>query len=135
MSDIIKSDELARLQASIDKATEAATRLLKCAESISNPVYSVSMHGHRGELKILAVRHFQGQICITVEDANTLDSRQHAALENAQGQKVAREALRPVARVLGHPRSIQKCSTLYGSDAEGDCALCGYSKADHDGGF
>lgn len=72
MSDIIKSDDLARLQTSIDKATEAATRLLKCAESISNPVYSVSMRGQRGELKILAVRHFQGQICITVEDINTV---------------------------------------------------------------
>lgn len=61
MSDIIKSDDLARLQA-----------LLKCAESISNPVYSVSMRGQSGELKILAVRHFQGQICITVEDISTV---------------------------------------------------------------
>lgn len=104
MSDIIKSDDLARLSASIDKATEAAARLLKCAESISNPVYSVSMRGHHGELKILAVRHFQGQICITVEDANTLDSGQRAALE--QAQNVAREVLGKPQKRIGSDKDI-----------------------------
>ena len=54
------------LAAAIAKATEAANRLLKCAESISNPVYSVSMQGCPEPLQIQAVRHFQGQISITV---------------------------------------------------------------------
>lgn len=66
MSDKEITQAILTLDASIAKANAAAERLVRCAESISNPVYSVSMQGHRGELQIQAVRHFQGQICITV---------------------------------------------------------------------
>lgn len=62
------------LEAAIEKANEAAAKLLRCAESISNPTYSVSMQGHKGDLTILSVRHFQGQICIMVKDVNVVDS-------------------------------------------------------------
>jgi hypothetical protein len=55
----------ASLAAAINKATAAADRLLKCAESISNPVYSITMDGQA--LEILAVHHFQGQINIQVK--------------------------------------------------------------------
>lgn len=71
MSDKEITQAILTLDASITKANAAAERLVRCAESISNPVYSVSMQGHHGELQIQAVRHFQGQICITV--ANPFD--------------------------------------------------------------
>lgn len=59
--------ELQTLADAIAKANAAAERLVRCAESISNPTYSVVMRGEQGELQILAVRHFQGQIIITVQ--------------------------------------------------------------------
>lgn len=84
MSDKEVSDANAilTLAQAVAKANEAAARLVRCAESISNPVYSVSMRGHRGELQIQAVRHFQGQICITVANpfAAVLDEMQRRAL-------------------------------------------------------
>lgn len=73
----------AGLADSVARATEAAARLLRCAESISNPVYSVSMQGHHGDLQVQAVRHFQGQICITV--ANPFNDLQ-AERPNRLGQ-------------------------------------------------
>lgn len=87
---------LQALEETIAKANAAAEKLVRCAESISNPVYSVSMQGHRGDLAIQAVRHFQGQICITVANPfGVLDPGQRAALQDAQN--MARE-------VLGKPR-------------------------------
>jgi hypothetical protein len=68
-----------RLAAAILRATEAAERLLKCAESISNPVYSVTMQG-AGNCDIQAVRHFAGQIEITVAPPKTIEQRQKAQL-------------------------------------------------------
>lgn len=62
----VTAQAILTLEAAIAKANAAAERLVRCAESISNPVYSVSMQGHHSELQIQAVRHFQGQICITV---------------------------------------------------------------------
>lgn len=57
---------LRSLDETIAKANAAADKLVRCAESISNPIYSVSMEGHQGQLQVQAVRHFQGQICLTV---------------------------------------------------------------------
>jgi hypothetical protein len=57
---------LQTLDETIAKANAAAERLVRCAESISNPVYSVGIQGMKGECQILAVRHFQGQISILV---------------------------------------------------------------------
>lgn len=54
-----------RLELAVKASTDAATRLLKCAESISNPVYSITMDGQ--VLEILAVSHFAGQINIQVK--------------------------------------------------------------------
>jgi hypothetical protein len=56
-----------RLADAINKANEAAAKLLRCAESISNPTYNVVMMSGK-QLTILAVSHFAGQISITVED-------------------------------------------------------------------
>ena len=64
------------LAAAIEKANAAAERLVKCAEGISNPVYSVVMQGRHGELQVQAVRHFQGQIILTV--ANPFDAVEQA---------------------------------------------------------
>lgn len=58
-------NDLETLAAAVAKAAAAADRLLKCAESISNPVYSITMGGQA--LDILAVHHFQGQINIQVK--------------------------------------------------------------------
>lgn len=54
-----------RLELAVKKSTEAAERLLKCAEGISNPTYTVHMDGKT--LEILAVQHFQGQISLQVK--------------------------------------------------------------------
>lgn len=58
-------DAAQRLELAVKASTEAAQRLLKCAESISNPTYSITMDGK--SLEILAVQHFQGQINIQVK--------------------------------------------------------------------
>lgn len=58
-------NDLETLANAVNKATAAADRLLKCAESISNPVYSITMDGQA--LEILAVSHFAGQINIQVK--------------------------------------------------------------------
>jgi hypothetical protein len=112
-----------RLEDAIAKANAAAERLVRCAESISNPVYSVVMRGHQGELQILAVRHFQGQIILTVEwPFNEIPGRQ----PNAIAQQ----------RVLEHGLSLGfKCSAMYGSDAEGVCPFCRHPKRNHDGSY
>jgi hypothetical protein len=73
----MKHEVTSTLTAAIHRASEAAEKLLKCAESISNPTYSVVMQGERGELQILAVRHFQGQIILTVQSPfNAVPERQ-----------------------------------------------------------
>lgn len=73
-------NDIQSLAEAIAKANAAAERLVRCAESISNPVYSVVMQGHSGELQIQAVRHFQGQIILTVADPYTVDAEQRRAL-------------------------------------------------------
>jgi hypothetical protein len=89
---IVSKDDLVPLTEAVKAATAAAERLVRCAESISNPVYSVSMRGHRGELQILAVRHFQGQICITVEDVNMVPSGSMKTIgQNRQGELIEQE--------------------------------------------
>lgn len=81
MSDKELTTAILHLDETIAKANAAAERLVRCAESISNPVYSVSMRGRSGDLKIMAVRHFQGQICITVENPlDTVEEMQHRAI-------------------------------------------------------
>lgn len=76
---------LRMLDETIAKANAAAERLVRCAESISNPVYSISMEGHRGDLQIQAVRHFQGQICITVQNPfETIPDRQRPQISGAK---------------------------------------------------
>lgn len=67
MNDV--SVELNRLARAIEAANAAAEKLTRCAEGISNPVYSVVMDGK--ELSIQAVRHFQGQISIQVANPFT----------------------------------------------------------------
>lgn len=138
MSDKEMITAIQALEASIAKANAAAERLVRCAESISNPVYSVSMQGHRGELQIQAVRHFQGQICITVANpfAAVLDEVQHTAL-GQQGKALASYPYGGPAQraTFSHPRGATKCSALYGSTAEGDCPLCGHTKSSHNGSF
>lgn len=57
------------LAAAIAKATSAADRLLKCAESISNPTYVVTMEGR--ELEILAAAHTAGVITLRVKSPFT----------------------------------------------------------------
>lgn len=57
------------LAAAISKATSAADRLLKCAESISNPTYVVTMEGR--ELEILAAAHTAGVITLRVKSPFT----------------------------------------------------------------
>lgn len=69
-----------RLELAVKKSVEAADRLLKCAESISNPTYSVVMDGR--ELEIQMVRHFSGQKNIVVKNPfSLLDPRLKKALE------------------------------------------------------
>lgn len=76
---------LRMLDETIAKANAAAERLVRCAESISNPVYSISMEGYRGDLQIQAVRHFQGQICITVKNPfEVLDPGERARISGAK---------------------------------------------------
>ena len=85
--------DLYTLADAIKKATAAADRLLKCAESISNPVYSVVMQGRTSELKILAVRHFAGQIVLTVEDPlSAFEQRQREQL-NAPNPRIGRDVI------------------------------------------
>lgn len=91
-------DRLRLLDETIAKANAAAEKLVRCAESISNPVYSVSMQGHRGELQIQAVRHFQGQICITVANPfETIPDREPKAI--GQGRAIEQDNVKD-ARVL-----------------------------------
>jgi hypothetical protein len=66
-----------RLADAINRANEAAAKLLRCAESISNPTYNVVMGGK--QLTILAVSHFAGQISITVEDPAVVEMRNRRA--------------------------------------------------------
>jgi hypothetical protein len=113
-----------RLEDAIAKANAAAERLVRCAESISNPVYSVVMRGHQGELQILAVRHFQGQIILTVESPfNEIPGRQPKVIDHG--------------KVLEHnPNDLLlapsgKCYAIYGSTSEGICPICGCDKRDH----
>lgn len=131
MSDKEMITAIQALEASIAKANAAAERLVRCAESISNPVYSVSMQGHHGELQIQAVRHFQGQICITVANpfAAVLDEVQRTALRQ-QGKALASYPYRPALNDISG-----KCSALYGQMAAGLCPLCGHTKSSHDGSF
>lgn len=134
MSDKEMITAIQALEASIAKANAAAERLVRCAESISNPVYSVSMQGHRGELQIQAVRHFQGQICITVANPfSVLDSGQRIPLGSAQSKRIEQDL--EIERAVLLERSNTKCSTLYGQAAWGHCPICGHSKSSHDGSF
>ena len=90
MNEIVKMEAVKRLEEAVIKATEAAATLLRCAESISNPTYIVTMDGR--DLEILAVRHFSGVISITVKspfsdtayEANRKAIEQQALL-NQQG--------------------------------------------------
>jgi len=113
------------LAAAISKATSAADRLLKCAESISNPTYVVMMDGR--ELEILAAAHTAGVITLRVKSPFT--DVEAAKLRMIKPRKVAIYAL-GIEQPLGN-----KCSTLYGFDTEGDCGLCGFPKRVHDGSF
>jgi hypothetical protein len=89
MNELVKMEAVKRLEEAIKKSTDAAERLLKCAESISNPTYSVTMQGQQGELEIMAVRHFQGQIVISVKSPfSDIDIAQRKAL-NDQRERIA----------------------------------------------
>ena len=57
--------KIASLEEAIKKATEAASKLLRCAESISNPQYVVTMDGQ--QLEILAAAHTAGVITLRVK--------------------------------------------------------------------
>jgi hypothetical protein len=61
--------KIADLETAIKKATEAAGKLLRCAESISNPTYIVTMEGR--ELEILAASHTAGVITLRVKSPFT----------------------------------------------------------------
>ena len=68
------------LAAAIAKATSAADRLLKCAESISNPTYVVTMEGR--ELEILAAAHTAGVITLRVKSPFTdIEKRRQSQIE------------------------------------------------------
>lgn len=84
MNEIVKMEAVRQLEAAVKKAAEAAEKLLKCAESLSNPTYSVSMQGHAGELEILAVRHFQGQIVLMIKSPFSEAEIHRAELANQQ---------------------------------------------------
>jgi hypothetical protein len=61
--------KIADLEEAIKKATDAAAKLLRCAESISNPTYIVTMEGR--ELEILAASHTAGTITLRVKSPFT----------------------------------------------------------------
>jgi hypothetical protein len=65
----IELQKLASLETAIKAATEAAGKLLRCAESISNPTYVVTMEGR--ELEILAAAHTAGVITLRVKSPFT----------------------------------------------------------------
>jgi hypothetical protein len=65
MNDLILQSKISSLEEAIKKATEAASKLLRCAESISNPQYVVTMEGQ--QLEILAAAHTAGVITLRVK--------------------------------------------------------------------
>ena len=65
----IELQKLASLETAIKAATKAAGKLLRCAESISNPQYVVVMEGQ--QLEILAAAHTAGVITLRVKSPFT----------------------------------------------------------------
>lgn len=96
----VTAQAILTLEAAIAKANAAAERLVRCAESISNPVYSVSMQGHHGELQIQAVRHFQGQICLTVANPfEVIPGREPKLIGSNRG-----ELIEQTPKTIGAPK-------------------------------
>lgn len=80
----LELQKLASLETAIKAATEAAGKLLRCAESISNPQYVVTMEGK--QLEILAAAHTAGVITLRVKSPFTdIEKRQRSQIED-QGQ-------------------------------------------------
>lgn len=85
MNEIVKMEAVRQLEAAVKKATEAADRLLKCAESISNPQYVVTMEGQ--QLEILAAAHTAGVITLRVKSPfSTLETQRR--LEEAHPMRI-----------------------------------------------
>jgi hypothetical protein len=78
MNDLVVQ-KLASLEEAIKKATEASAKLLRCAESISNPTYIVTMEGK--ELEILAASHTAGTITLRVKSPFTDIERSKLRIE------------------------------------------------------
>lgn len=75
--------KIASLEEAIKKATEAAGKLLRCAESISNPQYVVTMEGQ--QLEILAAAHIAGVITLRVKSPfDSVAEAQRKALNQQQ---------------------------------------------------
>ena len=75
--------KIASLEEAIKKATEAAGKLLRCAESISNPQYVVIMEGQ--QLEILAAAHTAGVITLRVKSPfNAMEQANRKALGQYQ---------------------------------------------------
>lgn len=84
MNEIVKAEAVKRLEEAVVKATEAAGKLLRCAESISNPQYVVTMEGQ--QLEILAAAHTAGVITLRVKSPFTdIEKANHRALEPQSG--------------------------------------------------
>lgn len=76
----LELQKLASLETAIKAATEAAGKLLRCAESISNPQYVVTMEGK--QLEILAAAHTAGVITLRVKSPFTdIEKRQQSQIE------------------------------------------------------
>jgi hypothetical protein len=88
MNELVKMEAVKRLEEAIKKSVDAAERLTKCAESISNPTYSIAMQGQASTLEILAVHHFQGQICITVKSPFSNIEVERKALSDQQKRRL-----------------------------------------------
>lgn len=91
------------LEDAIRKANAAAEKLLRCAESISNPTYSIVMEGR--ELEILAVRHFQGQIAITVKSPlDHVEAQRRAALAVLGASALDHKTIKTIVGPINHER-------------------------------
>ena len=93
----LELQKIADLETAIKKATEAAAKLLRCAESISNPTYIVTMEER--ELEILAAAHTAGTITLRVKSPFTdIDLRK--AIARAQ-----QNALGPDSGIISDQRN------------------------------
>lgn len=81
----IELQKLASLETAIKAATKAAGKLLRCAESISNPQYVVTMEGQ--QLEVLAAAHTAGVITLRVKSPlSDIDQGRRRALEQARNE-------------------------------------------------